>query len=551
MKAVFTAINSKFTHSALPIYILSKRVPDKISAVTAEYNINQTKDHILRKLYSENAQVYLFSCYIWNIDMVVSVCKDLKKMKDCIIILGGSEVSYNPMDYAGIADYVVSGEGENIIFPLLTLINEGKDAGVLDGVYNLSKTDSQSFTQKTFPDEMAFPYTDEEISLFKDKIIYYESSRGCPHKCTYCLSGSDNKVRYKDVDTTCDELMKFIKAGVRQVKFIDRTFNANPKRAEEIVEFLLKNGRCTNFHFEVTAEHMTEKFMELLKSSPVGMFQIEVGLQSINPKTLEAINRKNDLLKFADNIRNVLEYDNVHVHADLIAALPYEGYDSFMKGIDYLFELKVHMLQVGVLKVLKGSRIFDQAEEFGIVYSSDPPYNAFSTKWLSVDDMIKINRIEDVVEKYYNSMSFYDSLDVIAKHFPTPHEMFEALAEYFLDGGLFDRGVSKKELYEILINFSEKYGIDAKDTIALDGLKYLDMNNPIGNVYEKYDKTLTFELLGNEDFVTTCLPAYSHLKAKEIFKNVAVYDLGNKLMVLTKERELNVKNGFRHFYVEK
>ena len=525
--------------------ILSKKITGDIEVVTGEYNINQPKDYILRKLYEEKADVYLFSCYIWNIDTVLSIIKDLKKMKDCVIVLGGSEVSYNPWDYEQYADYIVCGEGESIINELLSCILSGKDPSTLPGVY-AKGCKNNSFTEKTSADEMNFPYTDDEIENFKDKIIYYESSRGCPHRCTYCLSGSDNKVRYKSVERTCDELLKFINAGVRQVKFIDRTFNAHPSRAEEIVEFILKSNKTTNFHFEVTAEHMTPKFMELLRNSPVGMFQIEVGLQSINPETLEAIQRKNELEKFEKNIKYVLENDNVHVHADLIAALPYEGYESFMKGIDYLFDLKVHMLQVGILKVLKGSKIFDQAEEFGIVYSSDSPYNAFSTKWLSVDDMIKINHMEDVVEKYYNSMSFYGSLDKISASFKKPHEMFECLAEYYLNNGLFDRGLSKKELYEILIRFCDEYHIDAKEEIALDCMKHLDINNSLG-VYERYDKTKTFELLNDEEFVNNYLKNYSHLRAKEIFKHVAVYEANDKLLILTKEKEEKIKGGYRHF----
>ncbi len=549
MKAVFTAINSKFTHSALPVYLLSKRVPENITAVVSEYNINQPKAYIVRKLFSENADVYLFSCYIWNIDMILSIIKDLKKMKDCVIILGGSEVSYNPRDYEDHADYIVSGEGENIISDLLSYISSGKDPSVLRGVHKKGK-EIFSFTEKAAGEEMFFPYTDEEISLFKDKIIYYESSRGCPHKCTYCLSGSDNKVRYKSIEKTKEELLKFIKAGVRQVKFIDRTFNANPKRAEELVEFILRNNEDTNFHFEVTAENMTDRLMELLKSSPAGMFQIEVGLQSINPMTLQAIRRKNELEKFERNIRNVLECDNVHVHADLIAALPYEDYESFLKGIDYLFGLKVHMLQVGILKVLKGSRIYDQAEEFGIVYSSDAPYNAFSTKWLSAEDMVKINYIEDIVEKYYNSMSFYKSLEKISSHFPAPHDMFEALSEYFLRNGLFDRGISKRELYEILIEFCRENNIPAEKEIAVDCMKYFDINNSSG-VFERYDKAKTFEILSDEGFVNKYLPSSADLKAKDIFKQVAFYDADEDILILTKEKEPNIKGGFRHLYVKK
>ncbi len=549
MKAVFTAINSKFTHSALPIYLLSKRVPEGIKAVTAEYNINQPKDYIVRKLYSERADVYLFSCYIWNIDTVVSIIKDLKKMTGCVIVLGGSEVSYNPHDYEDYADYIVSGEGESVISDLLSYIKYGKDPSSLLGVHKKGSGNS-SFTAKTTGEEMNFPYTDEEISLFKDKIIYYESSRGCPHKCTYCLSGSDNKVRYKDIEKTKEELLKFINAGVRQVKFIDRTFNAHPARAEELVEFILRNNHNTNFHFEVTAENMTGKLIDLLKSSPSGMFQIEVGLQSINPDTLTAIRRRNNLDKFAANIKSVLENDNVHVHADLIAALPYEGYDSFMKGIDYLFDLGVHMLQVGILKVLKGSTIHSQAEEFGIVYSSDPPYNAFSTKWLSADDMLRINYIEDVVEKYYNSMSFYGSLEKIASYYAYPHEMFEDLAKYYLEGGLFDRGISKRELYEILIDFCRSKNIPATEEIALDCLKYLDINNALG-VFERYDKTKTFELLSDEEFVKEYLPAYQGQKAKDIFKQISVYEEGEKILILTKEKESSIKGGYKHIYVNK
>ena len=549
MKAVFTAINSKFTHSALPIYLLSKRVPEGIKAVTAEYNINQPKDYIVRKLYSERADVYLFSCYIWNIDTVVSIIKDLKKMTGCVIVLGGSEVSYNPHDYEDYADYIVSGEGESVISDLLSYIKDGKDPSSLLGVHKKGSGNS-SFTAKTTGEEMTFPYTDEEISLFKDKIIYYESSRGCPHKCTYCLSGSDNKVRYKDIEKTKEELLKFINAGVRQVKFIDRTFNAHPARAEELVEFILRNNHNTNFHFEVTAENMTGKLIDLLKSSPSGMFQIEVGLQSINPDTLTAIRRRNNLDKFAANIKSVLENDNVHVHADLIAALPYEGYDSFMKGIDYLFDLGVHMLQVGILKVLKGSTIHSQAEEFCIVYSSDPPYNAFSTKWLSADDMLRINYIEDVVEKYYNSMSFYGSLEKIASYYAYPHEMFEDLAKYYLEGGLFDRGISKRELYEILIDFCRSKNIPATEEIALDCLKYLDINNALG-VFERYDKTKTFELLSDEEFVKEYLPAYQGQKAKDIFKQISVYEEGEKILILTKEKESSIKGGYKHIYVNK
>ncbi|MBE6039285.1 MAG: DUF4080 domain-containing protein [Anaerofustis stercorihominis] len=552
MKAVFTALNSKYTHTALPIYILSKCVSDDIDCTTAEFNINQTKDHILRKLYEENADVYLFSCYIWNINMILSVCSDLKKMRNCTIILGGSEVSYNPMDYVGkYADYIVCGEGENIVDELLHMIKNGEDPSLLAGVYDINKLYNGELTEKTAPMDMIFPYTDEELAEFKEKILYYESSRGCPHQCTYCLSGCDNKVRYKDIHIVYDELMRLINAGVRQVKFIDRTFNANPRRAEDIVEFIIKNNEKTNFHFEVTAENMTERLIKLLNSAPVGMFQIEAGLQSVNERTLVAIKRKNNLEKFSDNLQAVIKKQNVHVHADLIAALPYEGYDSFMNGIDFLFEQKVHMLQVGVLKVLKGSQIHAQTGDFGIKHSDNPPYNAFSSKWLSADDMIKIGYIEDIVEKYYNSMSFYCSLEKISGYFGSPHQMFETLAEYFSENKYFDRGISKKELYEILMNFVDEKDIPAKSEICLDSLKYYDMNNPPLGYFEKYDKTMTFELLSNEDFIKEHLPEYVGMRAKEIFKNVAMYDLGQDLLLISKIKDNDVKAGNRHKFIKK
>ena len=391
MKSILlVGINAKFSHTSLGVYCVGAYLREKgIPHQVAEYTINDPYERIFYDIVSKKPDYIGFSTYLWNITLIRRLIGDLKlALPDVKIFLGGPEAGYcaNPREEYPLVDAVIPGEGEAAVYRYLT----GEEA------------------QDSFPC-LPFPY---EGSVPRGKTIYYEASRGCPYRCSYCISSLEKSLRFKDLDKVREELSFFIRQKVKRVKFIDRTFNVHP-HAYDIWQFIIVEGGDTSFHFEIKPELFSEKDLALLAKAPVGKIQLEAGLQSLNPHTLSAIHRTNDTDQAFANLKAILSMGNIHLHLDLIAGLPYEDKKSFIRGFDCVYAIRPHMLQLGFLKILNGTEMQDKAEEYGIVYSPHPPYQVISTKWISVEDMMELKIAEEGLNILSNKGFFEKSLSVL------------------------------------------------------------------------------------------------------------------------------------------
>lgn len=471
MKILLVAVDAKFIHTNLAVRSLKAYAGEYRNYIhIAQFSINNTKEEILRGIYSEQADVAAFSCYIWNIKMILQITENLKKVQPRVKIwLGGPEVSYNPREYLlnyKEIDGIVIGEGEQTFYELVRyyLKQEGKlsdikgiifrdSAGI---TYTEDKFDNKIIlTSPREPmslDDIPFPY--EDINNHKNRIIYYESSRGCPYGCTYCLSSVRRGVRFRNMDLVKKDLKILLDNQVPQVKFVDRTFNCNKKRAMEIWRFIKEHDNgITNFHFEITADLLGEEELTLLESLRPGLIQFEIGVQTTNPDTMKAINRTVDFKKLAGNVRRLRKARNIHQHLDLIAGLPLEDYASFEKSFNDVYGLKPDQLQLGFLKVLKGSLIEKDCEEYGIVCSDEPPYEVLFTKHISFDEILELKGISHMVDVYYNSGQFACSMEFMERFFDSPMRMYGALYHYYDKNGLYTLEHSRMRRYEILLKF--------------------------------------------------------------------------------------------------
>ena len=527
MKYALIAINSSYIHSSLSIYSIYSSSLHKQQIDTMEFNINQPIDLIIEELYSSDAEVYMFSAYIWNIEMILKITSDLKKIKKSMIILGGSEVAFNPNEYLNTydqIDYIISGEGEAVIDRFIETIDNLRSPLDIPGIYDKNKVYDQNNIIKFNFHERIFPY-DETIltSQLSNKIIYYESSRGCPFRCSYCISHLDKKLRYLSIGRVKEELLFFIQHKVNQVKFVDRTFNSDAKRAYEIIQFILENNICTNFHFEICAELMTQELVDLLRTAPLGCFQIEVGLQSTNTDSLNAINRTNDLVKFKEIMSKILFKNNIHVHADLIALLPYETLETFKNGFNYLYYIGPHMIQLGSLKLLNGTDLKKDAELYCIRYSNYPPYEALSTETLSYADKKTLKAVTNIVDKYYNSGAFSETLKyLINTYFDSPFAFYQSFAKFY-NGMISDnRSVSRKELYNIMLQFLTAFDYDkvSKVLLVFDYLKNNSLYLP--DFLQKEVRCINqkdiFNFLNEPENIRLFFPEFFGMQPKEIIK---------------------------------
>ena len=527
MKYALIAINSSYIHSSLSIYSIYSSSLHKQQIDTMEFNINQPIDLIIEELYSSDAEVYMFSAYIWNIEMILKITSDLKKIKECMIVLGGSEVAFNPNEYLNTynqIDYIISGEGEAVIDRFIEAINNNRSPLDIPGIYDKNKAYDQNDIIKFNFHERIFPY-DETIltNQLSNKIIYYESSRGCPFRCSYCISHLDKKLRYLSISRVKKELLFFMQHKVNQVKFVDRTFNSDAKRAYEIIQYILENNICTNFHFEICAELMTQELVDLLRNAPSGCFQIEVGLQSTNTDSLNAINRTNDLVKFKEIMSKILFNNNIHVHADLIALLPCETLETFKKGFDYLYDIGPHMIQLGSLKLLNGTDLKKDAELYGIRYSNYPPYEALSTETLSYADKKTLKAVTNIVDKYYNSGAFSETLQyLINTYYDSPFDFYHSFAIFFKKVVSDHRSISRKELYKILLEFIIFFSYDAVGTslLVFDYLKNNTLHLPdfLQNVVASINQKNIFDFLNNSENIRLLFPEFLEVKPKDIVK---------------------------------
>lgn len=470
MKFLLTAINAKYIHSNPAIYSLRGYAGKELKQYIelAEYTINQPLQDILADIYDRKPDVIGFSCYIWNWDMVQELLEELPKLlPDTDIWLGGPEVSYDApgllRKYPQITGIMV-GEGEATFKELLKCYVENRLKGA-------GKPDSVDFQQiaglclpsgctgfRELTDMNELPFLYEDLSPFANKIIYYESSRGCPYRCSYCLSSIDKQVRLRDIGVVKRELQFFLDNKVPQVKFVDRTFNCNHKHAMEIWEYLYENDNgVTNFHFEISADILQEDEICLLNKMRPGLVQLEIGVQSVNPQTIEAIERVMNVEKLERIVGEIHRGENIHQHLDLIAGLPYEDYESFRKSFDRVYAMKPQQLQLGFLKVLKGSPMHERAQEYGIVYRTNPPYEVLYTKWLPYEDVLRLKRVEELVELYYNSNQYRNTLPFLERAFESPFSMYEAMADFYKEKGYFVNSPARAYRYQVLLQFAQEY----------------------------------------------------------------------------------------------
>ena len=465
-KIVLASLSAKFIHSSLALRYLTKFNDNakKHNLTTMEFTINQRLDFIADELFRAKPDVILFSCYIWNVDMLKSLCQLLKKiMPNCIIGFGGPEVSYEAETFLRenkAVDLIMRGEGELVFSQYLDYLDFGIPSSLYD-IKSMTFRDGDRIvsTMQQEPLDLSllpFPY-EEDFHDVENQIIYYESSRGCPYSCGYCLSSIEKGVRFVPLEKVYTALQKFLDHKVRQVKFIDRTFNCKKSHAMGIWRYLAEHDNgVTNFHFEITADLLDQETIAFLHTVRKGLFQFEIGVQSTNPKTIEAINRNVNFEKLSGIVQQIKAGGNIHQHLDLIAGLPHEDYASFARSFNDVYALKPEQLQLGFLKVLKGSMIYNRQHDFSIVYQDTAPYEVLTTHMLPYEDTLKLKAVEEMVETYYNSGKFLNTLEYLVPLYDTPFAFFEQLSQYWIAEKCHYQYQSKIGLCNILWQFAQQ-----------------------------------------------------------------------------------------------
>jgi len=536
MKILLTTLNSKHIHSSLALRYLKTYCKDTFSnLILREFTINQKPDYILEEIYRGNYQIVCFSCYIWNITMTLQLIADLKKVSPhLLIVLGGPEVSFNPIELMETnknIDYIVLGEGEVTFKELLNYLIKGE--GKLENIAGLAYRQGEEIkiTGPRAPitdlGQLPFPY-EEGLAGLEDKIIYYESSRGCPFNCSYCLSSTLQGVRFFPLERVKKDLLFFLNARVNQVKFVDRTFNANKNHSLEIMRFIHAhdNGH-TNFHFEITADLLDQEMLDFLAQVRKGLFQFEIGVQTTNPASLAAIRRPVSFEKLKTVVKKLASFGNIHLHLDLIAGLPYEDFASFRQSFNDVYNLKPEKIQLGFLKLLKGTPLREEKADHGYIYKSLPPYEVQANNYISFEEILRLKRIEDLLERYYNSSSFTHSLDYLLLNFyAEPFDFYQDLSEYWEAKGYQHMAHSKTQLYAFLLDFYTSKNFPRWEVFAeLLKLDFLIHNrSPLPSFFLDLDmknyKNKIRQFLEVEKNIAEYLPDYLGWPAKEIIKKV-------------------------------
>ena len=534
MKVILTAINAKYIHSNLAVYCLRAYAkPYREEITIAEYTINQQTDDILMDLYKQKPDLLCFSCYIWNIEYVESILREIKKLFPALPVwLGGPEVSYDAQDVLKRFPQVtgvIKGEGEETFLELMDYYHGKKDdLSQIDGITWRSGETITDNPWRPVMDLSKVPFVYDHMEDFQHKIIYYESSRGCPFSCSYCLSSIDKCLRFRDLSLVKKELQFFIDHKVPQVKFVDRTFNCNRTHAMAIWRYLKEHDNgVTNFHFEVAADLLNEEELQLISGMRPGLIQLEIGVQSTNPETIREIHRTMDFKKVAGIVKKINEGHNIHQHLDLIAGLPYEDLQSFASSFNDVYKVRPEQLQLGFLKVLKGSHMEKKKHEYGLVFKDTPPYEVLYTKWLPYEDMMTLKSIENMVEIYYNSRQFANTMEYLEHEFSSPFHMYQCLGNFYEDKGYHKMNHSRIASYEILEEFICRYA--GNESLPL------------------YRELLTYDLYLRENIKNR--PSFS---GEYTVNKDELYDLYDN--ILPKDRELSAyanKNLRKMSHIEK
>ena len=479
MKIILAACNAKYIHSNLAVYDLQAYARQyQQHILLKEYTINQQKDEIMKDLYEEKPDVICFSCYIWNISFVKELAEDLKKVLPSVPFwAGGPEESFDAEAFLAANpafDGVMVGEGEETFLELAGYyVDHRKSLEQIRGIAFRKENQVLHNGWREIMDLSKVPFPYKDLQDFDHRIIYYESSRGCPFSCSYCLSSVDKKLRFRSLDLVRKELQFFLDHKVPQVKFVDRTFNCKHDHAMAIWKYIVEHDNgITNFHFEIAADLLREEELELMATMRPGLIQLEIGVQSTNLQTLEAIHRKTDFSRICQIVERIHSFGNIHQHLDLIAGLPYEDYDSFHHSFNDVYALRPQQFQLGFLKVLKGSLMKQMEKEYGIVHKEKEPYEVLSTNWITYEDVLNLKKVENMVEVYYNSGQFENSLKYVETLFPDSFTMYEALGRFYEQKGYDCISHNRLRRYEILLEFIEslKQGDVQKgaDALVLD-----------------------------------------------------------------------------------
>ena len=465
MKILLVAVNAKYIHSNPAVYSLRAYAKEYRELIgIAEYTGNQQTDEILADIYQRRPDVAAFSCYIWNVEYIKEIIRNLRLvMPEIKIWVGGPEVSYNAIEFLeemSEADGVMAGEGEHTFLTLVRYYAEA--AGSLEqipGIVRQKESGGWGVNPAAkIPDMDDIPFLYEDLSEFTNRIIYYESSRGCPYSCSYCLSSIEKKVRFRSLPLVERELQYLLDRQVVQVKFVDRTFNCNHAHALGIWRYIQEHDNgVTNFHFEIAGDLLNEEELSILKKMRPGLVQLEIGVQSVNPKTILEIDRVMDLGVLSEITGRILEGNNIHLHLDLIAGLPFEDYESVVNSFNEVYYMRPHQLQLGFLKLLKGSKMHRKAGDYGIAGRQNPPYEVLYTSWISFEEILKLKGVEEMVEIYFNSHQFTYTMKKLLQAFKTPFAMFQAMSEYYENQKLTGQNHSRLKRIQILRSFALEY----------------------------------------------------------------------------------------------
>ena len=522
MNILLTAINAKYIHSNLAVYSLRAYAAGKCEKYKeeigiAEYTINQPLDQILMDLYKRKPEVLCFSCYLWNIEYVEQLVAELGKiMPQTDIWLGGPEVSYHashmleqfPQVYG-----IMRGEGEETFLELAEFYynNSGKSLEQCEKVQRLKEIVGITFrdgeeiietADRSVMDLSKVPFVYEDLDVFKNKIIYYESSRGCPFSCSYCLSSIDKCLRFRDLELVKKELQFFIDHEIPQVKFVDRTFNCKHPHSMEIWSYIKEHDKGkTNFHFEVAADLLNEEELNLISTMRPGLIQLEIGVQSTNEQTIKEIHRTMKFSQVTEVVNRVHAAKNIHQHLDLIAGLPFEDYNSFHKSFCDVYALRPEQLQLGFLKVLKGSYMEEKTKDYELLYQNRPPYEVLSTKWLPYSDVIRLKGLEEMVEVYYNSRQFEHTMELLEQVFGDAFVMFEEMSNYYEEHGYYGVNHNRVARYEILYAFIKEVALVQYETLLTE---------------EQFRQTLVMDLYLRENMKNRPAFAGDSLVSKEV-----------------------------------
>lgn len=522
MNILLTAINAKYIHSNLAVYSLRAYAAGKCERYKeeigiAEYTINQPLDQILMDLYKRKPEVLCFSCYLWNIEYVEQLVAELGKiMPQTDIWLGGPEVSYHashmleqfPQVYG-----IMRGEGEETFLELAEFYYNNSEKSLeqcekvqrLKEIVGITFRDGEEIIEtadRSVMDLSKVPFVYEDLDVFKNKIIYYESSRGCPFSCSYCLSSIDKCLRFRDLELVKKELQFFIDHEIPQVKFVDRTFNCKHSHSMEIWSYIKEHDKGkTNFHFEVAADLLNEEELNLISTMRPGLIQLEIGVQSTNEQTIKEIHRTMKFSQVTEVVNRVHAAKNIHQHLDLIAGLPFEDYNSFHKSFCDVYALRPEQLQLGFLKVLKGSYMEEKTKDYELLYQNRPPYEVLSTKWLPYSDVIRLKGLEEMVEVYYNSRQFEHTMELLEQVFGDAFVMFEEMSNYYEEHGYYGVNHNRVARYEILYAFIKEVALVQYETLLTE---------------EQFRQTLVMDLYLRENMKNRPAFAGDSLVSKEV-----------------------------------